>query len=274
MWSDFVRSAVQVTWSVAGATLLSYWTERERLQLRASRRSATRKIIRLKSFFLEPRVCDHLDEVGLTERFRRSRKPVFFLFLFLFLLSPLIWNPFKFCQWLQSHDEPGSASVRARLPESVLEVKNNDLSYADVWKGAAEITGGMNGRLSPLQSDMKGKDSSDRPSEWIIPLRCQCNFIIQWAFEWVRCHTISLLENVLLCIIDQTNTSRLRLGNKGTVWQGVMLHVVSSSSFRLYVLIKCTEKNKQQSQISSSQFIYWINLDKKHQNLFFFFVFF
>lgn len=133
---------------------------------------------------------------------------------------------------------------------------------------------GMNGRLSPLQSDMKGKDSSDRPSEWIIPLRCQCNFIIQWAFEWVRCHTISLLENVLLCIIDQTNTSRLRLGNKGTVWQGVMLHVVSSSSFRLYVLIKCTEKNKQQSQISSSQFIYWINLDKKHQNLFFFLLFF
>lgn len=87
MWSDFLRSAVQVSWSVAGATLLSYWTERERLQLRASRRSATRKIIRLKSFFLEPRVCDHLDEVGLTERFRRSRKPVFFFFFF-FFFSP------------------------------------------------------------------------------------------------------------------------------------------------------------------------------------------
>lgn len=114
MWSDFVRSAVQVSWSVAEATLLSYWTERERLQLRASRRSATRKIIRLKSFFLEASCVRSFRWSGADRTVQTEQKACFFFFLFLFLLSPLIWNPFKFCQWLQSHDEPGSASVRAR----------------------------------------------------------------------------------------------------------------------------------------------------------------
>ena len=149
----------------------------------------------------------------------------FFFFLFLFLLSLLIWNPFKFCQWLQSHDEPGSASVRAHCLRVYWKWKIMICHMRMYEKGLQKSLGDEWPPLA-LQSDMKGKDSSDRLSEWIIPLRCQCNFIIQWAFEWVRCHTISLLENVLLCIIDQTNTSRLRLGNKGTVWQGVMLHVV------------------------------------------------